>query len=73
MYKNDYSKRFPENHTKYPLIELWVNELLYFQTMEYYITKEMNKLLLHEVTQMNLKNVTNSNHLSPILKVDTKD
>lgn len=71
MYKNDYSNLFPENHTKYPLIELWVNELLYIQTMEYYTTKEMNKLLLHEMTQMNLKNVTNSNHLT--LKVGTKD
>lgn len=41
--------------------------------MEYYTAKEMNKLLLHEVTQMNLKNVTNSNHLSPTLNVDTED
>ena len=41
--------------------------------MEYYTTKEVNKLLLCEMIQMNLKNITNSNHLSPILNLDTED
>lgn len=43
---------------EYPLIKSWVNKL-YIQTTEHCTTKENNKLVLHETTHINLKNIAN--------------